>query len=634
MWTADLVVEVGRGVDFTPWRGSATSTSTDDPYNPLMRTRVGRVWIVAVWVLVATACSGGTQQKVPTTATTNTTVATSDTSATGSVTAAAPHRFDYSNGPVVVLQPLPPLTDPTLPFAAGSVDYFDLFTPDAPWTEAAKRVDVFEVPTTWVRHYSTDEQVRTMIEGLASRGIALSLQLGPLPSPEASEGCTGGESYGGVYEIEMMQRIMDLGGTVDVISFDEPYAFGHKADGPASCQRPLEQIAAEAADFTRMARALNPNVIVGSIEPMWIQPEIGADDMAAWLDAYEAAAGEPFAFLHSDMDWTRSDWAQVARQVEAVADERDVPFGVIYFGGPQGTSDQTWIQLAAEHAYEFEQVAGGTPDDIPISSWEDYPQHTLPESDPDTLTGLIDRYFAPRTTLTTTQGAGASEVLSVAATLQTTTGEAVTDASFFVDVTPRNGQMQRQSATGRVPDGAVNAVAIIRVNTEAAGPGIADIRLYEATYSEDGGPNSLPEVTGWTAYGAGSGTFPASDHGSGTMLQLTAQPDQDLRVDSSEFPVTAGAAFEFDIDDSVPETSIGSGYIAVAFLGSDDLEISRTILPFEPAPQRLGTIATDPSGSGVADFEGLEAGRYSARLSYPGDLHHWPSRTDYDATVE
>jgi hypothetical protein len=536
----------------------------------------------------------------------------------------------------VVLQPLPPLTDPTLPFAAGSVDYFDLFAPDAPWTEAAKRVDVFEVPTTWVRHYSTDEQVHALIDGLASRGIALSLQLGPLPGPETSEGCTGGESYGGVYEIEMMQRIMDLGGTVDVISFDEPYAFGHKADGPTSCERPLEQIAAEAAGFTRLARALNPNVIVGDIEPMWVQPEIGAADMAAWLDAYEAAAGEPFAFLHIDMDWTRPGWAQVARQVEAVADERDVPFGVIYFGGPEGTTDQTWIQLAAEHAYEFEQVAGGTPADIPISSWEDYPQRTLPESDPNTLTGLVDRYFAPRTTLTITQGTGASGVLPVAATLQTTTGEAVADASVSVDVTPRDGQMQTQSTTGRVPDGAVSAVGIVRVNTEGAGPGATDIRLYEATYSDDGGANGLPAVThtGWAPYGAGSGTFPASDHGSGTMLQLSAQPDQDLFVDSSVFPVTAGTAFEFAVDDSVPETSIGTAYVGVVFLGSDGLEISRTIIPFESAPQRLGTVRTDASGSGVADFDGLGAGRYSVRLSYPGDLNHWPSSSDYDTTVE
>jgi hypothetical protein len=41
------------------------------------------------------------------------------------VVAVASHRFDYSDGPIVVFQPLPPLSDPTLSFAAGSVDYFD-----------------------------------------------------------------------------------------------------------------------------------------------------------------------------------------------------------------------------------------------------------------------------------------------------------------------------------------------------------------------------------------------------------------------------------------------------------------------------------------------------------------------------
>jgi hypothetical protein len=41
------------------------------------------------------------------------------------VVAVASHRFDYSDGPIVVFQPLPPLGVPTLSFAAGSVDYFD-----------------------------------------------------------------------------------------------------------------------------------------------------------------------------------------------------------------------------------------------------------------------------------------------------------------------------------------------------------------------------------------------------------------------------------------------------------------------------------------------------------------------------
>lgn len=590
---------------------------------------MGRAGLTVACVLLATACSGEVQS------TTSTAASTAATTATTALTAS--HRLDYTDGPTVWFGPLPPLTDPSLPFANGSSDYYDLFAPDASWSEAEGRVDVFGVPSTWVRHYSTDEQIRAVIGGLASRGIALSLEVGPLPGAETAEGCIGAESYGGVYELDMMRRIIDLGGTVDVIAFDEPYAFGHKADGPTDCQRSLEEVAAEAADFTRMAREINPNVIVGDIEPMWVQPEIGADDMAAWLDAYEAAAGEPLAFLHIDMDWTRLDWAQVARQVEGVADERDVPFGVIYFGGPGGTSDQTWIELAAQHAYQFEEVAGGTPDDIPFASWEDYPEHTLPESDPYTFTGLIDRYFAPRTALAVVPQPAPAGVLSMKGTLQTVVGELVVGADLMVDATPRDGQQQRQTVSGRVADGSASAVVIVRVNAENAGPGTADIRLYQVAYTEDGGANAVPEPAfsdgGWTPYGAGAGTFPTSDHGGGRMLQLTAKPDQDLFVDSQVFPVTAGTTFEFTITDSVPEDSVGAGYIAIAFLDSDGLELSRTIIPFAPAPQSLGTGTTDASGAIVADVDGLEAGRYAVQVAYPGDLTHWPSRVDFETTL-
>jgi hypothetical protein len=523
-----------------------------------------------------------------------------------------------------------------LPFANGSVDYLDLWAPDAAWPTAADRVDVFGMPATWVRHYSTDAELLTVIQGAASHGMMLSLDVGPLPEPPEG-GCIGAEGYGGVYEIDMMRRIMDLGGTVDIIAFDEPYAFGHKADGPTDCQRSIEQVAQEAAEFTRLARELNPDVIVGGIEPMWAEPAIGADDMAAWLDAYREASGEDLAFLHLDMDWNRPDWPQVARDVEAVADARGVPFGVIYYGGVGPRSDAAWIQRAAEHAYIFEELTGGSPDDIVFFSWEDYPHHVLPETDPATFTGLIERYFGSRT-LFAGSGFASSDAgnLSVTGRLATLAGDPVAAASVTVYGTPLDGQQQTQSITGEVPAGVTSALILVRVNAEGAGPGPADIRLFQVRYTESGGANLAPdsEFSGsdWTAYGAGEARFPASDHGAGRMLQLTAAPEQDVFVDSQNFRVSAGAEFEFSVLDSVPNGSIGSGFIAVAFL-SDQGEVSRTIIRFEPVMGVLGTGTTDAAGALVVDLAGVEAGRYRVRGSYLGDLTHWPSYADGEVTV-
>jgi hypothetical protein len=603
-----------------------------------MRTAPSVRWLLigAAALLAATACSGGAQQTTTTSAAPTTTTQTTSATTTEAAATAA-HRFDYSAGPIVWFQPLPPLTDPSLPFQDGSIDYSELFPAAAPWTTAASRVDVFGVYATWVRHYATDDELGAVIEYVTDHGMALAMEVGPLPSPRPDEGCVGAESYGGSYEIEMMQRIGDLGGTVDVIAFDEAYAFGHKADGPTDCRRPVERVAAEAADFTRMAREVNPDVIVGSIEPMWAQPEIGVDDMAAWLDAYRDAAGEPLAFLHLDSDWSRPDWAQVLYDVEQVADARGVPVGIIYFGDDGARSDATWTQLAAERMYVYEQVLGGSPDDVVIQSWDDHPDHTLPDTDPTTLTGLVNRYFGARTVLDVASfDSSAAGTLSATGSLATVDGDPIADALLLVEGTPRDGQQQTLSATGQVPEGATRAVIVVRVNAENAGPATADIRLYDVSYTENAGGNLTPDPRfadgGWTPYGAGTGEFPASDHGAGRMLQLTADPDQDLFVDSRVFAVTPGAPFTFSVTDSVPEGSVGSGFIAVVFLAGD-AEVSRTVIPFEPVAGVLGTGTTDAAGSLVIDLTGIEAGTYRLRISYPGDLTHWVAHTDADVEV-
>jgi len=584
--------------------------------------------------LVAAACSGSAGDD-PTTssATTSTTTRSSSTTAQA---AAVAHRFDYSDGPIVWFQPLPPLADPSLPFADGSEDYYDLFPADASWMTAADRIQVFGIYATYVRHYATDDQLRALIAGVQSRGMLLAMEVGPLPGPESDEDCIGAEGYGGVYEIELMQHIMDLGGTVDVIAFDEPYAFGHKADGPSDCQRPIERIAGEAADFTRMARELNPNVIVGGIEPMWAQPRIGAEDMAAWMDAYREAAGEPLGFLHLDSDWNRPDWAQVLYDVEREADVRGVPVGVIYFGGDDARSDAVWTQRAAERMFDYEQVIGGSPDDVVLQSWNDSPDHALPDTDPSTFTGLVNRYFGARTVIDVASLDSPSPgTLSATGTLAAVDGDPVADAALVIEGLPLDGQQQVQAASGEVPAEAETAVIIVRINSEGAGPGPADIHLYHVSYSEGGGANLSPDPSfadgGWTPYGAGEGIFAENDDG--RMLQLTATDEQDLFVDSQVFEVTPGARFDFSTTDSVSEDSIGSGFIAVAFFGADGLEISRSIMPLEPVSGPLGTGTTDTAGNLVVDLAGVEAGRYRLRVSYPGDLTHWPAYFDGEVDV-
>lgn len=553
---------------------------------------------------------------------------------------ATPPTVDLSNRPFVSFAPVPEQpAGKHLPLPDGSVDFYDLFEPDAAWTEAASHIDVFQLASWYVRHYATSAQLRQVIAGVNERGMALGLGMEPLEHPDPSE-CQQTESFEGKYDLEMAQRIKDFGGLVQVVYLDEPYAFAHKLDTPGSCQRPVEQVAAETADFVRRVRQIFPDVAVGSLEPLWSDPEINADDMANWLDAYQAAAGEPFAFLHMDVLWTRPDWPQVLREVEAVADERGVPFGVIYTGGPEAPSDLVWFDRAADRMTEYEEIWGGTPDHVDFESWEDYPKHALPESDVHTYSGWIDQYFAERTRMDwadSAQEAGGEAAFS--GSLTTKGGKPIRGAGVITQVTPLSGAVQTLELDGTVPAQASEALIAIRVNIENAGPGDADLRLYNISLTTgDDGSNLVANASfasgmaDWYPYGEGSASAPASDQGLGRMMLLTAHADQGLLIDSTHFAMTPGESYQLAVTTSVPEASANTALVALIFL--NETEFHRDELLLNPAPITLGQVQTNDGGLFTLQLGDLDSGDYTIQFRYPGDLDHWPMHIEKRITIE
>lgn len=429
----------------------ASSATAGKPDRGRPRGAVGPRWatILALGWLLLAGCSYGNGPA---------TVVTPEVATTIPSPAAAeappPPTVDMDQRPLIWFSPAPPRPQGSdLPLPEGSQDFNQLFVEDSPWGQAAEHLDIFKIHSWAVRHSLSDGEWVRMFEDLNRRGIPFALEMEPFEVPDPSE-CEPTESFEGTYDLEMAQRIKDLGGTIAVVAIDEPYANAHKWDGPGSCQRPVEQVAEETAEFVRRLRQILPDVVVGSIEVLWSDPQIDADEMAIWLDAYEAAAVEPFGFLHMDNQWDRSDWPQVMLEVEAVAAEGEVPVGIIYFGEREADSDLLWLQLAAEKMATYEQNWGGTPDRVVFQSWHDHPHRVLPDSDLAAFTGLINRYFALRTVVHLDQpGIAASGALTLAGELRSTEGEAV-------------------------PEAARSALILVRVNVEGAGPGQADLAIH------------------------------------------------------------------------------------------------------------------------------------------------------------
>jgi len=295
---------------------------------------------------------------------------------------------DLSARPLIWFAPLPPMpTDAGRPFI-GSEDFMDLFADDGDWKRAAARVGVFKLYGEWVAYHATDAELRAAVDGIERRGLVLAVEMGPLdPPPECGEGV---ESFAGIDEGQLIsRRIRQAGGTLQVIALDEPYYFAHVYEGPNACRWSVDRVAQAVAGFRDAMRAEWPAIVIGDIEPM--PHPVSAAGLAAWLDAYQAAAGEPFAFLHLDMDWSRSDWPLLGVAVEAGGRERGVPIGMIYNGGA-ATSDEQWLALAGRRVQAYESDAGARPEHVIFQSWMDKPDLALPETDPASFTAVVNRY--------------------------------------------------------------------------------------------------------------------------------------------------------------------------------------------------------------------------------------------------
>jgi len=295
---------------------------------------------------------------------------------------------DLSARPLIWFAPLPPMpTDAGRPFI-GSEDFMDLFADDGDWERAAERIGVFKLYGEWVAYHATDAELRAAVEEIARRRLVLAVEMGPLdPPPECGEGV---ESFAGIDEGQLIsRRIRQAGGTLQVIALDEPYYFAHVYDGPNACRWSVDQVAQAVAGFRDAMRAEWPAIVIGDIEPM--PHPVSAAGLAAWLDAYRVAAGEPFAFLHLDVDWSRSDWPLLGVAVEAGGHERGVPIGMIYNGGA-ATSDEQWLALAGRRVQAYESDAGARPEHVIFQSWMDKPDRALPETDPASFTSFVNRY--------------------------------------------------------------------------------------------------------------------------------------------------------------------------------------------------------------------------------------------------
>jgi hypothetical protein len=298
---------------------------------------------------------------------------------------------DLAKRPLVFFAPLPPQQGG--PYD-GSDDWSELWSEGSDWEALAGQIDLFKLYGGWTFAESTRAEIDRIRRTLDGHGLGLAVETSPLfPTDACGRDGQGNlvEGFAGDQARDTMENIREGGGTVDLITLDEPWYYAHHYDGPGACHWNVDRIAQGVAAFIGVARESFPNVLVGDIEPT--PSPVSAAGLGEWIDAWTRAVGEPPAFLHLDLDVGRADWTDVVADIGVESHARGVPFGVIAIGDPAAASDLEWLQSGGARLSRLRFLKGVEPDHIVFQSWHDRPDRALPESDPTTYTGWLLEYL-------------------------------------------------------------------------------------------------------------------------------------------------------------------------------------------------------------------------------------------------
>jgi len=545
---------------------------------------------------------------------------------------------------------------------AGASDFLDLFPADAPWKTAKGYTQVFEIYPQFL-YRSSDEMLRTVIEGLKSRHIALAVSYGLMHRPK---GGPMHEGYGAELATRDIARLQRLGAEVRYVVADEPLLFGHFYWGEGATPLSIEDAAKDVASTARQFREAFPNVRIGMDDPVMLyRPDEWEPAMREFLDVYQKEFHEPMAFVRLECaSFHVREWLPRYIAAEKVLRSVGVAFGELVTGDAADLADAKfdersfeamrsagygdvrdpgfdhaadladldWTLKAEERYVTWESDGRAAPAQVVFQSWMETPTHILPESAPRTLTHLLNGYFRERTILMVTQRAGVLRGRLIDASGNPLAGSHV--ALSVLLGFDADGMIHRVFA-GSVPAEARFAQVGLRIGLEGSRAGAAHLTLGATEYEEKGpeGRSAVfgfeDGVKGWGVHGSAAATAASGPSRQPALLQISAESGQTLLVNSRLAPVTSGRDYQFTFDVRMqPDTE--TGYLVVFFFDAAKKVIKRDQVPLvDDNAHFVRDLVTDADGRIVVPLwaDWLEWLRFSRayRFAYPGDDLHRPA---------
>ncbi|HEY0422520.1 MAG TPA: hypothetical protein VGC82_04270, partial [Rhodopila sp.] len=258
---------------------------------------------------------------------------------------------------------------------------------------------------------------------------------------------------------------------------------------------------------------------------------------------------------------------------------------------------------------EVESDPALIPDHAILQTWMPYPTHMLPETQPGTMTWLVNRYRTAQTRLDLHRTGDRLQ-----GTVTDTAGQPLAGApvTLSADLPSESGAPIAHTRSGHVPPKAASALVALRINAECNCSGPADIAIAPMRFHNDRTNETVQRAF-----------QPAKPNTNAEPSRFQAQPGQSVTQNTPAFPVTADDPFTIQVPMRTDLASAGSGYVALIFLNAAGKEIMRLRLPFDPVQRPIGTLTTDAHGgfSLLPDPATLRAS-VGFHAEFPGDPQH------------
>ena len=297
---------------------------------------------------------------------------------------------------LVLAQPVPAQEPelwlaPTVDAPGRGPDFPRLFEEPNLWPDVAKRTSNLSIPVNYLLR-SPASAVRHDLDWLRAHHIPLDVGV---PILTVDKHVCGDGVEGMIWPGEaalMAHKLQNLGVDVTSFSLDLPLSDAHLTKDKRACHLSIDEVALRVAASVQELRRFYPHAkIIDTEVPTGISTGEWSTSLTEWLTDYHRASGTDFDAVILDVWWAFS-WQDTARASVRILRDRHIRSGIILDAdGNSSMPAAEWIGLARQNGCAVRRLGF---DIVGVANWMDMQVHNLPESNPNTLTGLARWFWA------------------------------------------------------------------------------------------------------------------------------------------------------------------------------------------------------------------------------------------------